>query len=101
MKMNMNIIYNTFGYNDMAGLAESILNRIDLDDLKEDAYGALFQAMDEGMIYTEDQWTMIEYYCTPSDANYNTAWEMFESDLMACINAGVIEIEEEGEEEEA
>lgn len=95
----MNVIYNEFGYNDMAGLAENILDRIDVDDVKEDAYEALYQAMDVGMIYTKDQWTMIEYYCTPQDADFNTAWENFESDLMNCLSAGVIETEDEEEEE--
>lgn len=98
MSLNMNVIYNEFGYNDLAGLAESIFNRIDVDDVKDDAYEALYQAMDDGMIYTDDQWTMIRYYCTPQDANYNTAWEAFEGDLMNCLSAGVIEEDEEEEE---
>lgn len=96
--LNMSIIYDQFGYGDMAGLAENILDRIDVDDVKDDAYEALYQAMDDGMIYTKDQWTMIEYYCTPQDANYNTAWEAFEGDLMKCLSAGVIEEDEEEEE---
>lgn len=96
--LNMSIIYDQFGYGDMAGLAENILDRIDVDDVKDDAYEALYQAMDDGMIYTDDQWIMIRYYCTPQDANYNTAWEAFEGDLMNCLSAGVIEEDEEEEE---
>lgn len=91
MSLNMNVIYNEFGYNDLAGLAESIFNRIDVDDYKADAYEALFQAMDEEMIYTKDQWTMIEYYCTPQNADFNGAWEDFANDLMSAINDGVLE----------
>ena len=96
--LNMSVIYDQFGYGDMAGLAENILDRIDINDYKADAYETLFHAMDEGMIYTDDQWTMIRYYCTPQYADFDEAWEEFENDLMVCLSAGVIEEDEEEEE---
>lgn len=98
MAMNYSVILNHFN-GEMIGLAENILDRIDVDTYREDAYEAVWQAMDEGLIYTADQWTMLEYYCTPTNASFEDAWNDFENDLMECINDGAIEIEE-GEEEE-
>lgn len=64
-----------------------------IDELSEDVYEDVWQAMDEGMIYTEDQWDMLKYYCTPSNADFNSAWEDFENDLVSAINDGVLEAE--------
>ena len=95
MELNMSVIWSHFN-GDLAGLAEHILNRIDAEDLKADAYEALWQAMDDELIYTSDRWTLLQGYCTPEDANFNYAWEEFQNDLMTCINDGVFK---KGEEE--
>ena len=94
--VNMQKVFDTFGYGEMAGLAEGVLNRIEADDLKDDPYEAVWQAMDDELIYTADQWTMIQYYCTPQNADYDNAWEEFQNDLMTCIRDGVFK---KGEEE--
>jgi hypothetical protein len=76
---------------DFAGIAENVLSRIDADEIEKDPYEAVLQAMDDELIYTEDQWAMIEYYCTPQNADFNGAWEDFANDLMSAINDGVLE----------
>ena len=90
----MNVLYEIYNFNDaMLGLAEDILTRyIDMDD--EDEYDRLYQAMDEGLIYTADQLEMIKYYCTPANADFNNAWDDFAGDLMKAIRNGAIEEDE-------
>lgn len=83
---------------DFAGIAENVLSRIDADEIEKDAYEAVLQAMDDELIYTEDQWAMIEYYCTPQNADFNGAWEDFANDLMSAINDGVLVREEKGDQ---
>ena len=97
MQLNMNVIYKHFEYasSEMIDLVEDMLDRIDEDELKNDPYEAVSEAMDSGLIYTADEWTMIEHYCTPIDADFQLAWESFQNDLMACIEDGAIEVEEE------
>lgn len=53
-----------FNYGKMAGVAEDIIDRLPSDQ-EVISYDDIFQAIDEGLIYIEDQWTVIEYYCTP------------------------------------
>ena len=92
MELNYDVLYDHFGSDDnIYGLAESILMRI--DELSEDVYEDVWQAMDDGMIYTEDQWDMLKYYCTPSNADFNDAWGSFEADLIRAINDGVLRAE--------
>ena len=98
MIMNLTVLSRHFG-GDIYDLAEEILDRIDAVDFKADPYEALYDAMDTGMIYTADQWTMIEHYCTPQNADYDSAWTDFENELMDCLNEGVLELTEDEEEE--
>ena len=93
-EIKMSVLYEIFGLDDaMLSLAEDILSRyIDMND--EDEYDRLYQAMDEGLIYTADQWEMIKYYCTPANADFNNAWDDFTSDLMKAIHNGAIEEDE-------
>ena len=68
-------------------LAKDILGRIDFDELNEDnIYDAVYDAMDESLIYTEDQWKMMELYQSPSEANFDNAWSDFESDLTGVVD---------------
>lgn len=77
---------------DFVGIAENVLSRIDADEITNDPYEAVFQAMDDELIYTADRWAMIEYYCTPENADFDSAWEDFANDLMSAINDGVLEV---------
>ena len=50
-----------------------------MDD--KDLNEAIFEAIDEGLIYYADQWKVLEHYCTPQDANWDTAIEEFTNDI--------------------
>lgn len=85
----LNKIYEVFGYREISNVARRILERIDEDET--DASEAVSQAMDDELIYTEDQWTVIAYYSDPSDPkNLSEACEEFFGELLECV-------EEEGE----
>lgn len=85
----LNKITEVFGYREISNIARRILERIDEDET--DAGEAVSQAMDDELIYTADQWTVIAYYSDPSDPkNLSEACEEFFGDLLECV-------EEEGE----
>lgn len=85
----LNKITEVFGYREISNIARRILERIDEDET--DASEAVSQAMDDELIYTEDQWAVIAYYSDPSDPkNLSEACEEFFGDLLECV-------EEEGE----
>lgn len=94
--LKMSVLFDHF-CGKILGVAEDVLDRIDADAYKRDPYGALNQAMDEGLIYTEDQWTMMMEYQTPEEADFILAWEAFADELMECINEGAITFDEEDE----
>ena len=64
---------------DFLSAAENVVNRI--DDFSDEE--EIFQAIDDGLIYTRDQWAVIEYYCTPQDADFDKAMEAFTDDILA------------------
>lgn len=70
-KQLMNYVFKqdmTF-WADFVELAEEVLNRIEeehyLNENEDEAREAVYYAMNDEMIYTEDQWKMMELYCTP------------------------------------
>lgn len=67
---------------DYDDLVDDLVDRIDYRDWKRDEYDAVYQAMDEGLIYTDDQWTMLKEHCTPQDIDFNYAWEQTQNDVM-------------------
>lgn len=94
MQLNYDILYNHFPHDDINGIAENVLSRIDDDELEDNVYDAVAYAMNDELIYTDDQWAMIREYCTPHDASFDDAWFMFENDLVDAINDGVLIREE-------
>jgi len=92
MTINYENLYKSFEtFGEIIELAGDILSRLEPEDLDIDEFDdALFQAMDSGLIYTKDQWTMIEYYCTPQEANFEEAWEAFYGDLRKAVINGAL-----------
>lgn len=83
-------VTEVFGYSEISNIARNILERIDEDET--DAGEAVSEAIDSGLIYTGDQWTVIAYYSDPeSPKNLSEACEDFYGDLLECVE------EEEGE----
>ncbi len=58
----------------------------------------LWNAMDDELIYTADQWEIMKYYCTPDTANFTEAYDAFYSDLCAAIESGALEMDEDEDE---
>lgn len=76
-------------------IAEDVYMRAlcDVETLDE-AYEEIPEALSDEMIYTYRQWQIMEEYQTPCEANYDLAYEKFESDLLACFYE-CVELEEE------
>ena len=47
----------------------------------EDVMQCVLDAINDGLIYTRDQWQVLEYYCTPEGANLSEALEQFAEDV--------------------
>ena len=83
-------LYDTFpGASwDFLKIAEDIAERA--ESYKEEGHdieNAVSLALDDGFIYTRDQWEVLAHYCTPFEADYNFAEEQFYSDLVALLEA--------------
>ena len=63
-------------------LVEDIIDRIDEDDFFDDRLEAVWDAIDSGLIYYDDQWEVLKHYCTPFDANWEDAIEEFANDVV-------------------
>ena len=63
-------------------LADDIIDRIDEDDfINGDSYEAVWEAIDNGVIYYDDQWEILKHYCNPTDADWDYAIEEFANDI--------------------
>lgn len=97
MTINMKKLYkvfNGYGCSEIIGIAENVLGRMDSTDTDE-----LWDAMDDELIYTADQWEIMKYYCTPDKADLMEAYDCFYNDLCEAIAEGALEEEDEDEAE--
>lgn len=78
--------FNYHGSDAFFDVVEDLVDRVDIEDWKDDDYDAIWQAIDEGLIYTKDQWTILEYYCSPTDANFDEAIEELASDMGSILS---------------
>ena len=72
----------------------SIIGRVDNFEDDED----IWQAIDDELIYTYDQWTVLEHYCTPQDANWEVAFDNLSGDIFG-VCATIAEANKMSEEE--
>ena len=70
-----------FGFGEVEKIAESIIERME-ECTEDEIEDELKYAMDLELIYTEDLWTIMAYYQTPQEANFNKAMEEFYNDLL-------------------
>lgn len=63
-------------------LVATALERV--EDLSDE--GQIYDAANDSTIYYKDQWTILQHYCTPTEANWEKAFEQFHSDLIDCAN---------------
>lgn len=68
-----NALEDNFISHDLQFLLEDILDRIKNPDDTDD----VLQAIDASIIWYEDQWTILQEYCTPQEANWEYAIEEF------------------------
>ena len=84
MKLTVNTseLFNLNMSWDATGIAENVYNRAisDAENIDE-AFEALYDALNDELIYTADQWNIMQEYQTPDEANFNEAYEMFYEDL--------------------
>jgi hypothetical protein len=55
-----------FGWR-LAEIACSVLDRLDEEEMEKDKCEAILSAMDDELIYTSDQWEIIQYYMNPDE----------------------------------
>lgn len=71
------------------------LSRRAIENFNGDVYDAATTALDEGLIYKEDNWTIMEYCQDPENANLSEAIGSTTDDIVKVLNA------EFGEDEDA
>ena len=95
------IIAEYFDYSgefEFLDIVASCLGRVDNFEEEDDIY----RAIDDELIYTYDQWKVIEHYCTPQEANWESAYSDFMSDVFAICSriAGMNHKEDDNTEEQ-
>ena len=82
LTVNTSELFNLNMSWDATGIAEKVYNRAicDAENIDE-AFESLSDALNDELIYTADQWTVMQEYQTPDEANFNNAYEMFYDDL--------------------
>lgn len=83
MKITKNLetlLIEKFGFGEVEKIAESIIERMEAPTEEE-----LQQAMDDELIYTDDQWEIMKHYQNPEEANFNEAMEEFYNDLVEIL----------------
>lgn len=84
MKINKERLAEKFGWTKMLKIVISVLERIDEenDDLSQE----IIDAVDNDLIYTDDQWEVISFYSTPDDPiSFGEAAQMLVDDITEVI----------------
>lgn len=72
--------------------------KLDKVALSDEIEEKVKKAMDDGLIYTEDQWVCMDHYQNPEEANFEEMWEVLYSDLVRGVEDWVDSVELEKEE---
>lgn len=62
-------------------LVANVLDRIEFDCSDEEFDDEIWSAIDDELIYYSDQWTVIQHYQLPKDANFGEAMDEFSNDI--------------------
>lgn len=62
-----------------------VFDRLDDVESLDEVDDAIFEAIDESLTYTADQWKLLETYCTPDNADLNEAIDDLYGDCMNYI----------------
>lgn len=76
--------YTTYASTRAIAVAENVINAMNNKeyDYLEDA---ISEEIDRDQIYYQDQWDLLQIYCTPQDANYKNAIDEFYNDIYNLI----------------
>lgn len=93
LQRNEKKLNDLFGYGEIRNIADTILDRAEenIEDYS-DPYDAIVDALNDELIYEDDQWTIMKQYQRPSEANFTEAVEEFINDLNECVE--VLEYDE-------
>lgn len=83
MKITKNLetlLIRKFGFGEVEKIAEMVIERMEAPTEEE-----LWQAIDDSLIYYDDQWEIMKYYQNPEEANFNEAMEEFYNDLVEIL----------------
>ncbi len=80
---------------DLSKRAIDNLNLEEFEDADAAKAEAIRIAIDEGLIYTDDQWTIMRYFQTPDMANLYEAIEALTGDLLKVLDSNDYDEEEE------
>lgn len=78
-------IYNDDFYELIKDIVERAWYYVEEDTTEDDLWDIVYRAMDDGMMYTENQWTMLKEYCEPQNVDFDDAWSSMESDVFEII----------------
>ena len=95
------IIAEYFDYSgdfEFLDIVASCIGRVDNFEEEDDIY----RAIDDELVYTYGQWKVIEHYCTPQEANWESAYSDFMSDVFAICSriAGMNHKDDDAEEQD-
>lgn len=87
MTINMSVLWKHFERTfELYDLAEEVFTRM-LDGTE------LYDALDDVLIPTSNQWKMMKQYQSPNEADYYKAYDEFYDDLSNALSDGVLEDE--------
>lgn len=84
------VIAEHFDYTGDFDFLDIVANVIDrIDDIEElgddDIYDEVMSAIDDELIYDDDQWRIMRFYQRPNDANLNEAFEQLTNDCAEIV----------------
>lgn len=77
-------LFGCFGQ--IVEVVDDVLKRVDFDEERDDVAEVVADAMDDELIYYSQQWTIMQHYQNPEEANLGNALECFFNDLVACLD---------------
>lgn len=78
------------GGDEFLAILEDIISRaISIVDDRDNAdlFEVIQDAMDDALIYNDDKWEIMKHYQSPSDANFDEAWESTSTDCLSILQA--------------
>lgn len=79
--LNNIIKTNAFGLDSLKDLAYEILTALEEEDFININLDNLLQAIEDNVIFTCDEWAILEKYCIPTEASWDIAYGDFKRDM--------------------